>query len=53
LQLDELNAIEEIKREEVYARNIGLVYLLSDSINTQVNGSRGYRYRLTLKTYTP
>ena len=53
LQKDELNFIEEIKREEVYARNAGLVYLLSDSINTQVSGSRGYRYRLTLKTYTP
>jgi hypothetical protein len=53
LQKDELNFIEEIKREEVYARNTGLVYLLSDSINTQVNGSRGFRYRLTLKTFTP
>jgi hypothetical protein len=53
LQKDELNAIEEIRREEVYARNTGLVSLSSDSINTQVSGSRGYRYRLTLKSYTP
>lgn len=53
LQAEELNFVKEIKREEVYARNTGLVYLLSDSIDTQVSGSRGYRYRLTLKSYTP
>lgn len=53
VQRDEENAIEEIKRYEVYARNTGLVYLLSDSINTQVSGSRGYRFRLTLTSYTP
>ncbi len=53
LQKEELNAIEEIKRSEIYARNIGLVYLLSDSINTQVDGSKGYRFRLTLTSYTP
>jgi hypothetical protein len=53
LQKDELNAIEEIKRAETYARNIGLVHLLSDSINTQVSGSRGFRYRLTLQSFTP
>jgi hypothetical protein len=50
---DEENAIEEIKRYEIYARNAGLVYSLSDSINTQTNGSRGYRFRLTLKSFTP
>lgn len=53
LQKEELNFVKEIKREEVYARNTGLVYLLSDSIDTQVSGSRGYRYRLTLKSFTP
>jgi hypothetical protein len=53
LQKDEENAIEEIKKYEIYARNVGMVYMLSDSINTQVNGSRGYRFRLTLKSYTP
>jgi hypothetical protein len=53
LQEDELNAVDEIRREEVYARNTGLIYLVSDSINTQISGSRGYRYRLTLKSFTP
>jgi len=53
LQRDEKNAIEEIKKNEIYARNIGLVYLLSDSINTQVGGAKGYRYRLTLQTFIP
>ncbi|MES2559028.1 MAG: hypothetical protein V4590_04775 [Bacteroidota bacterium] len=52
-QQNEVNAIEEIIRYEIYARNIGLVYALSDSLNTQVSGSRGYRYRFTLLTYTP
>jgi hypothetical protein len=60
-QVDELNAIEEIKRTEIYARNIGLVYFLSDSLNTQtdfnvnppVEKTRGFRYRLTLKSFTP
>jgi hypothetical protein len=53
IQKNENNAVEEIKRAEIYARNIGLVYLISDSINTQVGGSRGFRYRLTLTSYTP
>jgi hypothetical protein len=53
IQKNEDNAVEEIKRAEIYARNIGLVYLVSDSINTQVGGSRGFRYRLTLTSYTP
>ena len=53
IQKNEDNAVEEIKRAEIYARNIGLVYLVSDSINTQVGGSRGFRYRLTLTSYIP
>ncbi len=53
VQKNEINFIEEIVRYERYARNIGMVYLLSDSINTQVEGSRGYRYRLTLLSFTP
>jgi hypothetical protein len=53
LQKNDVNAIEEIIRYEVYARNIGLVYALSDSLNTQSSGSRGYRYRFTLSSYTP
>jgi hypothetical protein len=53
LHKDEENAIEEIKRYEIYARNVGMIYSLSDSINSQVNGSRGYRLRFTLKSYTP
>lgn len=52
-QAKELNAIEEIAKQEVYAQNVGLVYKLSDSINTQVSGSRGFRYRITLKSFTP
>jgi hypothetical protein len=52
LQQNEVNAIEEIVRYEIYARNIGLVYALSDSINTQVSGSRGYRYRFSLTSFT-
>jgi hypothetical protein len=50
---NEVNAIEEIIRYEIYARNIGVVYALSDSLNTQLSGSRGFRYRLTLISFTP
>ncbi len=54
-----VNAIEEIRQYEIYARNFGLIYFQSDSINTQPipndpNGktkSRGYRYRLKLKSF--
>jgi len=53
VQKNEINFIEEIVRYERYARNVGMVYLLSDSINTQVEGSRGFRYRLTLLSFTP
>jgi hypothetical protein len=52
LQQNEVNAIEEIVRYEIYAGNIGLVYALSDSINTQLSGSRGYRYRFSLTSFT-
>jgi hypothetical protein len=58
LQVDDINAIEEIRRHEIYARNIGMIYFQSDSINTQRKDSpavgtksRGYRYHLTLKSY--
>jgi hypothetical protein len=50
---DEENAIEEIRRYEVYAQHTGMVYALSDSLNTQLAGTRGYRFRLTLKSFTP
>jgi hypothetical protein len=50
---DEENFISEIKQYEIFARNIGMVYRLSDSLNTQVNGSRGFRLRHTLNSYTP
>lgn len=53
LQLDELNFIEELKREEVYARDVGLVQLVHDSLNTQVSGTRGFRYKRTLTSYQP
>lgn len=52
-QARELNAVDEILKQEIYAQNIGLVYKISDSINTQVSGSRGFRYRITLKSFTP
>ncbi len=52
-QFREENLIEEIIREEVYSRNTGLVYALSDSLNTQVKGTRGYRLRKSLISFTP
>ncbi|MES2778553.1 MAG: hypothetical protein V4651_01530 [Bacteroidota bacterium] len=57
-QKNEENAVKEIIRYEVYARNVGLVYSLSDSLDTQYTLSgdpltRGYRYRFTLVSYTP
>jgi len=42
------NFIELIRKEERYAKGIGLVYFKFDSINTQVSGSRGFRKRYTL-----
>jgi hypothetical protein len=60
VQTEELNQIEEIRRYEVYAKDVGLIYLQSDSINTQNKKfpevgtiSRGYRYRLKLSSYQP
>lgn len=47
-QKNDSNAIELIRRNEIYAKGIGLVYLKSDSINTQSSGSRGYRLQQTL-----
>jgi hypothetical protein len=52
-QFKEKNLVEEITREEVFARNVGLVYKVSDSLNTQVKGTRGYRLRFTLQTFKP
>ncbi len=49
----EENRIEEIRRYEVYARDIGMIYSLSDSLNTQEKGTRGIRYRLTLLSFVP
>lgn len=52
-----INAIEEIRQFEIYARNIGLIYYQSDSINTQpidtssFTKSRGFRYHLKLKSF--
>jgi len=52
-----VNAIEEIRKYEIYARNIGLIYFQSDSINTQPidttskTKSRGFRYHLKLKSF--
>jgi hypothetical protein len=51
-QWDIENFIEEIKRYEIYAENIGMVELLYDSLNTQDSGTRGFRYRLKLTSYT-
>ncbi|TAE79523.1 MAG: hypothetical protein EAY81_11165 [Bacteroidetes bacterium] len=47
------NIIEEIRRYERYAENIGMVQLLFDSLNTQSTGTKGFRYRLNLQSYTP
>ncbi len=52
-----VNAIEEIRQFEIYARNIGLIYFQSDSINTQPidttnkTKSRGFRYYVKLKSF--
>ena len=45
------NFIELIRKEERYAKGVGLVYFKFDSINTQVSGSRGFRKRYTLIKY--
>lgn len=50
-QQNDSNAIEVIRKQERYAAGVGLVYLKSDSLNTQTAGSRGYRYQLTLISY--
>ncbi|MCU0443120.1 MAG: hypothetical protein MUE96_12040 [Bacteroidia bacterium] len=52
-QIKENNFIDTINRYEVYARNIGLVWFFSDSINTQETGSRGYRFTYRLMTHIP
>lgn len=52
-QFKEKNLVEEITREEVFARNVGLVFKVSDSLNTQVKGTRGYRLRYILQTFKP
>lgn len=48
-QYNTKNVIEEVRRYERYAENIGLVELLFDSLNTQTSGTKGFRYRLKLK----
>lgn len=47
------NFIEEIKRYQTYAENIGRVALVYDSLNTQTTGTKGFRYKLTLTSFTP
>ena len=51
-QANTLNFIEEIKRYERFAENIGMVELLYDSLNTQTTGTKGFRYRLHLTNFT-
>jgi hypothetical protein len=51
-QANTLNFIEEIKRYERFAENIGMVELLYDSLNTQTTGTKGFRYRLNLTNFT-
>jgi hypothetical protein len=57
IRSEEENIIEEIVKSEIYARNVGLIYLQSDSINTQPidtlgnTRSRGYRYHLKIRSY--
>ncbi len=45
------NAIEVIRRNEQYAKDVGLVYLKYDSLNTQVSGTRGFRKQYRLIQY--
>ncbi len=51
-QVNILNFIEEIKRYEKYAENIGLVETLYDSLNTQSTGTKGFRLRINLVSFT-
>ncbi len=51
-QVNILNFIEEIKRYEKYAENIGLVETLYDSLNTQTTGTKGFRLRINLVNFT-
>lgn len=60
LQTEELNAIEEIRRYEIYARDVGMIYFQWDSINTQNKKppavgtvSRGFRLRYMIKSFQP
>ncbi len=48
-----VNFIEEITRYAHYAEGVGLVQLKYDSLNTQSTGTKGFRYKLTLKSYQP
>jgi hypothetical protein len=54
-QQEYLNAIEEIRRFEIYARDAGMIYMQWDSINTQNKPtgtgtvSRGFRLKYTLR----
>jgi hypothetical protein len=45
------NAIEVIRRNEQYAKDVGLVYFKYDSLNTQVSGTRGFRKQYRLIQY--
>lgn len=47
------NFIEEIRRYERYAENIGMVNLLYDSLNTQSSGTKGFRLRQNLTFFAP
>lgn len=49
---NELNAVQEDRRYEIFAKNTGMIYRLSDSINTQLGVSKGYRFRQTLIEYS-
>jgi hypothetical protein len=51
-QVNILNFIEEIIRYEKYAENIGMVETCYDSLNTQTTGTRGFRCRINLVSFT-
>jgi hypothetical protein len=51
LHEENMNVVEEILKYERYAKGVGLVYALHDSINTQVIGAKGYRIRFTLHSF--
>ena len=47
------NFIEEINRSEWYAQQIGMIEMSYDSLNTQEAGTKGFRIKQKLQSFTP